>query len=49
MRTPWRRKKNLPTQSEIDYTLEGANRLAGELRAIPAKDPAKRKLTSPSG
>ena len=28
----------------IDYTVEGANRLAEELRAIPAKDPAKRKL-----
>ena len=30
--------------AEIDYTVEGANRLAEELRAIPAKDPAKRKL-----
>jgi hypothetical protein len=29
---------------EIDYTVEGANRLAEELRAIPPKDPAKRKL-----
>ena len=28
----------------IDYTVEGANRLAEELRAIPPKDPAKRKL-----
>jgi hypothetical protein len=30
--------------AEIDYTVEGANRLAEELRAIPPKDPAKRKL-----
>lgn len=28
----------------IDYTVESANRLAEELRAIPPKDPAKRKL-----
>ena len=41
----------MPSQKEpgqavaaIDYTVEGANRLAEELRAIPAKDPAKRKL-----
>ena len=30
--------------AEIDYTVESANRLAEELRAIPPKDPAKRKL-----
>ena len=30
--------------AEIDYTVESANRMAEELRAIPAKDPAKRKL-----
>ena len=28
----------------MDYTLETANRLIEELRAIPPKDPAKRKL-----
>jgi hypothetical protein len=28
----------------MDYTLENANRLVEELRAIPPKDPAKRKL-----
>jgi hypothetical protein len=28
----------------IEYTVESANRLAEELRAIPPKDPAKRKL-----
>ena len=37
---------NEPAQAvaEIDYTVESANRMAEELRAIPAKDPAKRKL-----
>jgi hypothetical protein len=41
----------MPSQKEpaqavaaIHYTVEGANRLAEELRAIPPKDPAKRKL-----
>jgi hypothetical protein len=28
----------------IDYTVESANRMAEDLRAIPPKDPAKRKL-----
>jgi hypothetical protein len=28
----------------MDYTVESADRLAQELRAIPPKDPAKRKL-----
>jgi hypothetical protein len=28
----------------MDYTLENANRLVEELRAIPPKDPSKRKL-----
>jgi hypothetical protein len=41
----------MPSQEEpaqpipaIQYTVESANRMAEELRAIPAKDPAKRKL-----
>ena len=41
----------MPSQQEpaqaataIEYTVESANRMAEELRAIPAKDPAKRKL-----
>ena len=41
----------MPSQEEpaqavpaIEYTVERANRMAEELRAIPAKDPAKRKL-----
>jgi hypothetical protein len=35
-----------PTQAvpPIEYTVESANWLIGELRAIPPKDPAKRKL-----
>ena len=35
-----------PTQAiaTIDYTVEGANRLVEELKALPPKDPAKRKL-----
>ena len=28
----------------MEYTLESARRLAEELRAIPAKDPAQRRL-----
>ena len=28
----------------MDYTVENANRLAAELRAIPPKDPAQRRL-----
>ena len=28
----------------MDYTVESANRLAAELRAIPPKDPAQRRL-----
>ena len=28
----------------MEYTLETANRLAGELRAMPAKDPSKRRI-----
>ena len=41
----------MPSQEEsgqavpaIEYTVESANRIAQELRAIPAKDPLKRKL-----
>jgi hypothetical protein len=41
---------NEPAQAvaEIDYTVESANRMAEDLRAIPAKDPAKRKLDKQS-
>ena len=38
--------QNEPAQAvpAIEYTVESANWLIAELRAIPAKDPAKRKL-----
>jgi hypothetical protein len=36
--------RQLSLERIMDYTVETANRLAEELRAIPPKDPAKRKL-----